>query len=133
MMYTAAMGAKGRRAAEEVAADPCRIGEALGVFDGRWKGAIIWWLGEKPRRFNELRRLIPQVTPRALTLSLRELERDGLVHRRQFPEIPPRVEYSRTSLCESLVPLLDSVSEWWARRGGDVAAARRGFAGRKLR
>jgi len=121
------MAAKIRASAVKPDSEPCEIGEALAVFDGRWKGAIIWWLGEKPRRFNELRRLIPKVTPRALTLSLRELERDGLVRRRQYAEIPPRVEYSRTDLCESLVPLLDAVRDWWARRGGEVASARGGF------
>jgi DNA-binding HxlR family transcriptional regulator len=108
-------------------ADPCSIGEALGVFDGRWKGAVIWWLAGQPRRFNELRRLIPDVSPRALTMQLRALERDGLVSRRQYMEIPPRVEYARTPLCDSLIPLLEAVGSWWELQMDAVARARESF------
>ena len=117
---------KSRRGRPPIA-DPCSIGEALGLFDGRWKGAVIWWLREKPRRFNELRRLIPGVSPRALTMQLRALERDGLVKRRHYMEIPPRVEYARTPLCESLVPLLEAVADWWEAHGTEVGEARERF------
>lgn len=120
--------------------DPCAIGQALAVFDGRWKGAIIWWLGQGPKRFSELRRLIPGVSPRALTMQLRSLERDGMISRRHYMEIPPRVEYARTPLCESLVPVLESIGSWWKRQERSVSRARLAFdsaredaAGRKRR
>jgi DNA-binding HxlR family transcriptional regulator len=119
-----------RKAVRTAEPTPCAIGQALRIFDGRWKGAIIWLLEGGPRRFNELRRLMPEVTPRALTLQLRDLERDGLVRREHFKEIPPRVEYSRTELCETLVPVLDSIVSWWARSGARVARARKAFEAR---
>lgn len=104
--------------------DPCQIALVLELIGGKWKGPIIWWLREEPRRFNELRRLLPEITPRTLTNCLRELERDGLLKRTQYPEIPPRVEYQATKLCKSLIPLLDEISAWGKRYGQEIKAAR---------
>lgn len=92
--------------------EPCRIGQTLDLLGGRWKGSIIWWLEIEPRRFGELRRLLDGITPKVLTGQLRQLERDGLVKRKQFEEIPPRVEYSITPLCRSLTPLLATITSW---------------------
>lgn len=92
--------------------DPCQIAIALDVIGGKWKGPILWWIKDEPRRFNELRRLMPEITPRTLTNQLRDLVRDGMVIRTQYEEIPPRVEYSITDRCRSLLPLLDELSAW---------------------
>ena len=91
---------------------PCRIGQTLDLLGGRWKGSILWWLQQGPHRFGELRRRLDGITPKVLTGQLRHLERDGLVKRTQFPEIPPRVEYEVTPLCRSLIPLLDAITDW---------------------
>ncbi|MET9293614.1 helix-turn-helix domain-containing protein [Streptomyces sp. NPDC003077] len=87
----------------------CGTDAALGVIGGRWKVVILWALSERPARFGELRRLIPGVTEKVLASQLRELEEDGIVHRRAYDQVPPRVEYSLTpegrSLNEALIPL----------------------------
>ncbi|MET3985496.1 helix-turn-helix domain-containing protein [Streptomyces sp. PvR034] len=87
----------------------CGIDAAMDVIGGKWKVLILWALGEAPRRFGALRRLIPDVTEKVLAAQLRELEADGIVHREVYDEVPPRVEYSLTplgiELNEALVPL----------------------------
>ena len=78
-------------------------------------------------RYNELRRQIPEVTQRMLTQQLRELERDGLVTRRHYAEIPPRVEYSTAKLAASLVPIFQSIDEWGKRNMAAIHKARKRF------
>ncbi len=90
----------------------CPIGGALSVFAGRWKPEILWHLKNGPVRFNQLLRLIEGVSQKMLTQQLRELQRDGLVTRTQYEEIPPRVEYACTKLADSLVPIFDELEEW---------------------
>ncbi|MGD9653156.1 MAG: winged helix-turn-helix transcriptional regulator [Candidatus Dadabacteria bacterium] len=102
----------------------CPVGSAIDAFGGKWKPDIIYYLRQSPRRFNELRRLIPRVTQRMLTQQLRELERDGLVNRKQFMEIPPKVVYSLSDLGLSLVPVFDILEEWGARNIGSIEKAR---------
>ncbi|MBL8535384.1 MAG: helix-turn-helix transcriptional regulator [Betaproteobacteria bacterium] len=90
----------------------CPVEAALDVIGGKWKSIILFRLMEGTRRFNELRRPLPSVTQRTLTNQFRELERDGLVHRTVFAEIPPRVEYRLTPLGESLEPVLRELRSW---------------------
>jgi DNA-binding HxlR family transcriptional regulator len=94
----------------------CPVQATLDVIGGRWKTLALFHLRGGTRRFNELRRLMPGVTQRMLTATLRELERDGVVRREVFPEVPPRVEYSMTQLGESLHPVLDAMAAWGAAR-----------------
>jgi len=101
---------------------PCSLGDAVDVFASRWKGQVLWYLQDGPRRFMELRRLIPTVSPKMLTQKLRELERDGLVHREHHREIPPRVEYTMTELGRSVLPVLEAIETWWKQHGASVAA-----------
>ncbi len=63
-------------------------------------------------RFNELKRYISSITYKTLSLALKELERDGLIHREEYPQIPPKVEYSLTERGASVIPILDSLCEW---------------------
>ncbi len=96
----------------ETVQDPCRISQVLQMIGGRWQGAIIWWLRDGTKRFGELRRHMPGVSQTVLTSQLRQLERDGLIHREQYDEMPVRVEYSLTELGRSLLPILDSLRDW---------------------
>ena len=84
----------------------CAVEAALDVIGSKWKGVILFHLLSGKKRFNELRRLIPSVTQRMLTLQLRELEKDGIIHRHVFAEVPPKVEYSLTPFGLELKPLL---------------------------
>lgn len=90
----------------------CALEAAMDVIGGKWKGIILYHLLDKTMRYNDIKRIMPKITARILTNQLRELERDGLVQREIFPEVPPRVEYSLTDLGYSLKPLLDMMLEW---------------------
>lgn len=98
--------------------EDCPVQVTLDVLAGRWKPLTLWHLRGGMRRFNALRRMMPGITQRMLTATLRDLERDGLVRREVFAEVPPRVEYTTTPLGESLRPVLDAMAAWGqARRG----------------
>ncbi|GLW45803.1 transcriptional regulator [Streptomyces sp. NBRC 14336] len=87
----------------------CGVDAAMDVIGGKWKVLILWELSVRPHRFGELRRGLPGVTEKVLAAQLRELESDGIVHREEYDEVPPRVEYSLTprglTLNDALVPL----------------------------
>jgi len=109
----------------------CPIGGALDIFSGRWKPEILWHLKDKSVRFNQLQRLIGAVSQKMLTQQLRELERDGLVKRTQYKEIPPRVEYECTALANSLSGIFDTLVDWGNEKGDEITKARRRYDRRK--
>lgn len=84
----------------------------LDVIGGKWKVFILYHLLENKKRYNELRRLIPGISQRMLTLQLNQIEKDGIIHREIYPEIPPRVEYSLTECGKTLRPIILQMSEW---------------------
>lgn len=90
----------------------CGVAVTLELIGGKWKGVILWHLCQKVLRFSQLKRRITGITQKMLTQQLRELERDGLVHRKVFAEVPPRVEYSLTDLGRSLQPVLQLMCDW---------------------
>jgi len=97
---------------EETEKYRCGVEITLNLIGGKWKGLILWFLCQKTLRFSQLRRRIGGITQKMLTQQLRELERDGLVNRQVFPEVPPKVEYSLTKKGRSLEPLLVSMCQW---------------------
>lgn len=91
----------------------CEKELTLSIISGKWKIIIIYYLGtEGVLRFSEIKRLLPKITHKVLTTQIRELEEDGIVHRKVFPEVPSRVEYSLTDLGESLIPIVLLMDEW---------------------
>lgn len=91
----------------------CKVHNALSIFIGKWKPIIILYLiSEETIRYGELKKRLKDITPKMLTNQLRELERDGIVHRKVYPEVPPKVEYSITAYGMTLKPILDSMHEW---------------------
>ena len=96
----------------------CPVETTIEIIGGRWKCPIIHELIEGTKRFNELRRAIPDASQRMLTKHLRELERDGIVHREVFNEVPPRTEYSLTELGLSLEPVLAVMADWSIKNMG---------------
>lgn len=103
----------------------CPVTETQNVIAGKWKLVLLWQLKET-RRFGELQRLVPGISKSILTAQLRELERDGMVHREVYQEVPPKVEYSLTSVGLSFVPILESMGEWGRAysRGKDASRAK---------
>jgi DNA-binding HxlR family transcriptional regulator len=90
----------------------CPVEAAVDVFGGKWKALILWWLQQRTWRFAELRRQIPGITEKMLTQQLRELEADGIVERRVYPTVPPKVEYSLTEYGLSLKRALRAICDW---------------------
>ena len=96
----------------KIANAKCPAEVTLSIIGGRWKTPILYHLFQGEKRFSELRRRLKPITQKMLTQQLREMERDGLVHREVFPEVPPRVEYSLTPLGETLRPVIDAMCQW---------------------
>jgi len=85
----------------------------LEIISGKWKALILWNLGNEKRiRFNEFRRLMPDITQKMLTQQLRALEEDGLVNRKVYNQVPPMVEYSLTKVGNELMPILELMDVW---------------------
>ncbi|MCQ6282825.1 helix-turn-helix domain-containing protein [Bacillus sp. EB600] len=91
---------------------PCPVEVTVDIIGGKWKGLILYHLISGTKRFKELRRMLPKTTQRMLTLQLRELEKDGIIHREVYPEIPPKVEYSLTNFGETLKPIIFLMRDW---------------------
>lgn len=95
--------------------EQCQVVVALDMIVGKWKPIIIQHLlNGDVLRFNELRRLMPDITQRMLTLHLRELEEQDIVQRKVYPQIPPKVEYSITEYGKSLETVMDAMHQWGA-------------------
>ncbi len=90
----------------------CGVETTIAVVGGKWKPMILYALLNSPRRFGELNRVIPGVTQRMLTLQLRELEEDGVIHREVYKQVPPKVEYSLTPFGRTIEPLLLLMNQW---------------------
>lgn len=94
----------------------CPITYTISIFEGKWKWLIIYVLSEEGvRRYGELKRHLPGITHKMLSQQLKELEKMGLVARKVYQQIPPKVEYSITKKGSSLVPVLDLMCEWGER------------------
>jgi len=108
---------------EELHAKTCPMTLVQKLVAGKWKLILLWQLNGGKKRFNELRKLLPSVSQRILTQQLRDLERDGLVHREVFRVVPPRVEYSLTPMGRSFVPVMESMCAWGKAHIKDKKAA----------
>jgi DNA-binding HxlR family transcriptional regulator len=108
----------------------CRaIGDVLARVGDKWSVLVVSRLGDGPVRFNELRRSIGGISQRMLTLTLRGLERDGLITRTLFPTVPPRVDYALTALGRDLLNPVSALGAWAIRNQSKIARAREQFDG----
>lgn len=90
----------------------CPVESTLKVLGGKWKVLILFHLNGDRKRFSELRRSIPGITEKMLSQQLRELESDGVIHRKVYPVVPPKVEYSMTKHGKTLQPVIGAMSRW---------------------
>lgn len=102
----------------------CPVEVTLDVIGGKWKGMVLHRLLDGTARFNEIRRSVPKVTQRMLTRQLRELESDGVIQRKVYAEVPPKVEYSLTQFGLSLKPMLLLMGEWGTQYRAKVKRTR---------
>jgi DNA-binding HxlR family transcriptional regulator len=110
------------------ASEDCRaVSSVLARVGDKWSVLIIVLLGDGPKRFNEIKRMIGGISQRMLTLTLRGLERDGLVKRTQFPTIPPRVDYELTQLGQSLWEAVKPLGAWAQGHVKHITRARAAF------
>ena len=108
----------------------CRaVSDVLSRIGDKWSVLVVSRLGDGPKRFNELRRAIGGISQRMLTLTLRGLERDGLITRTVFPTIPPRVDYALTALGRDLLNPVSALGAWAIRNQPKIARAREQFDG----
>ncbi|WP_298319373.1 helix-turn-helix domain-containing protein [uncultured Aquimarina sp.] len=92
---------------------PCCASLTMGIIGGKWKTVILFYLMDEKLRYNELRKSMPTVTERTLSLQLKSLEEDGLINRKVYTSKPPlRVEYSLTDFGKTLIPLIKSIADW---------------------
>ncbi|MFL5066212.1 MAG: winged helix-turn-helix transcriptional regulator [Xanthobacteraceae bacterium] len=109
-------------------AEDCRaVSEVLARVGDKWTVLVVSLLGDGPKRFNEIRRGLGSISQRMLTLTLRGLERDGLVTRTVYPTIPPRVDYELTRLGHSLLRPVSGLGLWARQNRSAIEAARRRF------
>ena len=91
----------------------CPIQYTLDLIGGKWKLIILWHLAsEDTMRYSELRRSLKGITHKMLSQQLKDLESDGFIHREEYPQVPPKVEYSLTDFGKSILPVLKGMSEW---------------------
>ena len=93
----------------------CPLEATLSLIGGKYKILIVYFLINRTLRYSELQRLLPQASPKMLAQQLKELERDGLIHRELYPVVPPKTEYSLTELGQSLSPIILSIYQWGER------------------
>ena len=90
----------------------CALDVTMDMVGGKWKTIVLWYLRKYRRRFSELRKLIPGITKKLLSMELRRLEEDGFVSRKVHAGVPPRVEYALTPHGRTLIPLLEEIAAW---------------------
>jgi DNA-binding HxlR family transcriptional regulator len=112
---------------EVMAADACTVRQVLDRVGGKWSIGVLVQASRRPVRFTELERAIEGISRRMLTLTLRNLERDGLLTRTVYPTVPPKVEYTATPMARELYDSLVTLTTWAERHRAEIAAARDGY------
>ncbi len=93
----------------------CAMDITMDYIGGKWKTVVLWYLRKDKKRFSELRKLIPNITEKMLSLQLKDLENDRIVKRKVYPQVPPRVEYYLTDFGKTLIPMLEEIAKWGRR------------------
>ncbi len=90
----------------------CPVELTLDMIGGKWKGVIIWYLKDRTLRFNEIKKTITTISEKVLIKELKTLQEHGIVKRKSYPVVPPKVEYSLTEYGKTLIPIFAHISEW---------------------
>jgi DNA-binding HxlR family transcriptional regulator len=95
----------------------CALDVSMRFIGGKWKTVVLWYLRKEKKRFSELKKLIPDITEKMLSLQLKALEEDGIVSRTVYAEVPPRVEYALTDFGKSMLPMVEEIAKWGRELG----------------
>jgi DNA-binding HxlR family transcriptional regulator len=95
----------------------CALDITMDYIGGKWKTVVLWYIMRGRNRFSELKKVIPDITEKMLSLQLKQLEKDGIITRHIFPEVPPRVEYELTPSGRSLNTLINEMAAWGRNKG----------------
>jgi DNA-binding HxlR family transcriptional regulator len=95
----------------------CAMDITMDYIGGKWRSVVLWYLLKGRKRFSELKAVIPDITEKMLSIQLKKLEKDGLIERTVFAEVPPRVEYNLTASGKTLIPLLNEIASWGRNKG----------------
>ncbi|MGD1846882.1 MAG: winged helix-turn-helix transcriptional regulator [Salibacteraceae bacterium] len=90
----------------------CALDVTMRFIGGKWKAVVIWYLRKEKKRFGELKSHIPDITDKMLSLQLKALEQDGIVSRKVYAQVPPKVEYQLTEEGASLIPIVEAIAHW---------------------
>jgi DNA-binding HxlR family transcriptional regulator len=120
-----------RPTAADLQVGPCRASEVLGRVGDKWSLQVIFCLGAGTRRFTDLKRGIDGISQRMLTVTLRGLERDGIVTRTMYPVMPPRVDYALTPMGDTLLDAVSTLIRWAHAHLGEIDAARTAYDARE--
>ncbi len=90
----------------------CALDLTMHYIGGKWKTIVLWYLRNDKKRFSELKKQIPDITEKMLSLQLKSLEEDGIVKRSVYAEVPPRVEYELTDFGRTLIPVVEAIAQW---------------------
>lgn len=90
----------------------CALDLTMHYIGGKWKTIVLWYLRNDKKRFSELKKQIPDITEKMLSLQLKSLEEDGIVKRSVYAEVPPRVEYELTEFGRTLIPVIEAIAKW---------------------
>lgn len=90
----------------------CALDLTMHYIGGKWKTIVLWYLRNDKKRFSELKKQIPDITEKMLSLQLKSLEEDGIVKRSVYAEVPPRVEYELTEFGRTLIPVIEAIAQW---------------------
>ncbi len=95
----------------------CALDVTMNYIGGKWKSVVLWYLLQGTQRFSELKKSIPSITEKMLSLQLKELEKDGIVCRTVYPQVPPKVEYALTDFGRELTPIIEAMAKWGRSTG----------------
>ncbi len=90
----------------------CALDITMDYIGGKWKTVVLWYLRKDKKRFGELKKRIPEITEKMLSIQLKNLEKDQLIGRKVYPVVPPKVEYFLTEKGKTLIPLLEEMAKW---------------------
>ncbi len=116
---------------EQFLSAQCHMTRAMALLGTKWKPIIIYGIAEKTIRFGQLAAHMPLISRKVLTEQLKELEKDGILIRESFSEIPPRVEYHLTEKGLALLPILEDMCKWNQKYGGEIVCTKKRGAKKK--